>query len=280
VTRTVLVTGATGQQGGSVVDALLAGEHGAFDVRGLTRRPGSDAAAALRDRGATVVEGDTTDRAAMDRALAAVDAVFLVTAADTGDGERAQGRTVVEAAAAADVEHVVFSSGGNADRRPGIPHVDAKHDVERRPAELDVPATALRPHSFMQNFERRREEIRGGRLALPLPTGAVHVLVDATDVGRFAARALSAPDEYAGVTVELAAELLTLEEIAAAFADVVGREVEPVHVPLASVSDGMAAFMRFVADAEADPDRLREEFGFDPRGLREYLLAAGWGDAD
>ena len=274
----ILVAGATGTQGGSVVDALLA-TGATYDVRGLTRRPESDAAAALRDRGVTVVEGDMTDRAAMDRAVADVDAVFAVTAGETGDAERAQGITLGEAAAAAGVEHVVFSSGGNADRRPGIPHVDAKHDVERRLAELGVPVTVLRPHSFMQNFERQREEILGGTLAFPIPEGKTHVLVDAADIGRFAARAFGDPARYAGVTVELAAARLTLEAIAAVFADVVGRDVDPVHVPLESMPEGMGAFMEFMADAEADPDRLREEFDFEPRGLREYLVAAGWESA-
>ena len=274
----ILVAGATGTQGGSVVDALLA-TGATYDVRGLTRRPESDAAAALRDRGVTVVEGDMTDRAAMDRAVADVDAVFAVTAGETGDAERAQGITLGEAAAAAGVELLVFSSGGNADRRPGIPHVDAKHDVERRLAELGVPVMVLRPHSFMQNFERQRGEILDGTLAFPIPEGKTHVLVDAADIGRFAARAFADPTRYAGVTVELAAARLTLEEIAAAFADVVGRDVDPVHVPLESTPPGMGAFMEFMADAEADPDRLREEFDFEPRGLREYLVAAGWGNA-
>ncbi len=272
------MAGATGLQGGSVVDTLRSSDGRDLEVRGLTRRPGSEAAAALRERGVTVVEGDTTDRAAMDRATADVDAVFGVTAGRSGDDERRQGVTLAEAAAAAAVSSFVFSSGGNADRRPGIPHVDAKHDVERRLADLDVSTTVIRPHSFMQNFERRRAEILDGRLVFPIPEGARHVLVDATDVGRFAARALTEPADYAGVTVELAAEALTLAEIAAVFTEVVGREIRPVHGPDAA-GGGMVAFVRFLSEAEADTDRLREEFGFEPRGLRECLTAAGWGEA-
>ena len=276
----VLVAGATGTQGGSVVDALLASDDRTYDVRGLTRRPDGESAAALRDRGVAVVEGDMTDRAAMDRAVAGVDAVFGVTAGQTGEAERAQGATLADAAAAAGVAHFVFSSGGNADRRPGIPHVDAKHDVERHLAALDVSATVLRPHSFMGNFERQREEILDGRLAFPIPEGKTHALVDAADVGRFAARAFADPATYAGVTVELAAERLTLEALADVFGEVVGRDVEPVRVPLDSMPTEMAAFMEFMGEADPDPDRLREEFDFEPRGLREYLVAAGWGDAD
>jgi len=56
-TQRILVTGATGNQGGAVVDHLLAAEQ-SFDVRGLTRDASSDAAASLEDRGVTMVEGD------------------------------------------------------------------------------------------------------------------------------------------------------------------------------------------------------------------------------
>jgi uncharacterized protein YbjT (DUF2867 family) len=277
MTRTILVAGATGTQGGGVVDALTSGEYGEFAVRGLTRRPDSPAAAALRECGVSVVAGDMTDRAAMDRAVAGADGVFGVTAAGAGDEERLQGTTLAEAAAAAGVDQFVFASGGNADRRPGIPHVDAKHDVERRLAALGMATTVIRPHSFMQNFERQREQIGNGRLAVPLPEGAEHVLVDARDVGRFAARAFADPDRFAGVTVELAAESLALPAIAAVFADVLGRPVKAVHVPT-DAAGGMGAFMTFLADAEADPDRLRREFDFHPTDLRTYLLETGWAE--
>jgi uncharacterized protein YbjT (DUF2867 family) len=227
----------------------------------------------------TVVEGDTTDRAAMDRAVADVDAVFGVTAG-TGDKERAQGQTLATAAAAAGVDQFVFSSGGNADRRPGIDHVDAKHDVERRLADLaaatPMRTTVLRPHSFYQNFERQRAEIENGRLAFPIPEGGTHVTVDARDVGRFAARAVAAPERFDGVTVELGTDPQTLPALAAVFADVLGRPVEPVHVPLDRLDGGMAAFMRFMSEATAEPDRLRREFDFEPRPLRAYLRETGW----
>jgi uncharacterized protein YbjT (DUF2867 family) len=277
MTRTVLVAGATGRQGGSVIDALLSEEYGDFDVHGLTRRPDSEDATRLRERGVTIVEGDMTDRTAMDRAVAGADAVFGVTAAQSGDAERRQGTTLAAAAAGAGVEHFVFSSGGNADRRPGIPHVDAKHDVERRLTDFEMSRTVLRPHSFMQNFERQREEILDGYLAFPIPEGASHVLVDARDIGRFVGRALADPARFAGVTVELAAEKLTLAEIAATFGDVLDRSVEPVHVPLGSMDRGMAAFMRFMADADFDPDRLAA-LDFQPHTLREYLRETGWTD--
>ncbi|WP_431358691.1 NmrA family NAD(P)-binding protein [Halovenus amylolytica] len=66
MTDSVLIAGATETMGGSVVDALLA-TRAEFDVRGLTRRPNSDATVALRHRGVSIVQGDMTVREAMDR---------------------------------------------------------------------------------------------------------------------------------------------------------------------------------------------------------------------
>ncbi|MEZ3117510.1 NmrA/HSCARG family protein [Halobaculum sp. MBLA0147] len=277
MTRTVLVAGATGTQGGSVVDALRAADA-PVAVRALTRDPTSREARTLADRGVEVVRGDLTDRESMDAAVDGVDAVFGATAASSGDGERTQGITLADAAAAGDPDQFVFSSGGNADRRPGVPHVDAKHDVERHLADLDLRTTVIRPHSFFQNFERERPGIEEGRLAVPLPPGADHVLVDARDVGRFAARAFAEPERFDGVTVELAGEVTTAEALAETFADVLGQSVAPVHLPLESVGDEQAAFFEFLSTAEADPDRLRREFGFHPRSLRSYLEETGWGE--
>ncbi|WP_284014173.1 NmrA family NAD(P)-binding protein [Halobaculum litoreum] len=274
---TVLVAGATGTQGGAVVDALASGAFGEFEVRGLTRDADGAGARRLRERGVAVVAGDMTDRAAMDAAVAGVDAVFGVTAGDPAT-ERAQGRTLVAAAADAAVERYVFSSGGAAHTTPGIPHVDAKGDVETAVWAAFPDATVLRPFSFHSNFERQRAEIEAGRLAFPLPEGARHATVDPRDIGRTAAAALADPEAFAGVAVPLVAERLALAELADVFADVLGREVEPVRVPLASLDEGFAAFMRFLATVEADPEAFREAVPFEPYTLREYLVDAGWGE--
>jgi uncharacterized protein YbjT (DUF2867 family) len=294
----VLVAGATGRQGGSVVDHLLAGDAGEVTVHGLTRDAGREAARRLADRGVRLVEGDLTDRAAMDAAVAGMDGVYLVTAGDSADVERRQGTTGVEAAAAAGVDHVVLSSGGGADRRPGIPHVDAKADVEATLRSTAVDWTVLAPHSFASNLERQREAIRGGRLAFPLPEGAKLAIVDPDDVGRLAARAFARltddrpapgsgvdgpdPGRLVGARVELAGDVLTLEGMADVFTDVLGRPVEPVHLPPDAVPEGMRAFLGWMAGLDVDrvPERLRERYGFEPRTLRDYLLRTGWGEDD
>jgi uncharacterized protein YbjT (DUF2867 family) len=286
----VLVAGATGQQGGRVVDALLdpdpaeASAVAALDptVVGLTRDRESDAARSLADRGVRLVEGDLADPASLAAAFdaAAPDAVFGYTVGMGAGDERAQGRTlvdrVVESGAA-----FVLSTGGNCDERPGVDHVDAKADVEAYLRDRLPAATVLRPHTFASNFERQRPAIEAGRLPYPLRAGARLTIVDPGDVGRLAVRALADRDRFAGETIELAGEALTLEEIAAALAEAEGHEVTAVHVaPEAFVEEMGAppAFVRFLEwqnePRRFDADRLRDAFDFTPRTFREYLANA------
>lgn len=83
--RTVLITGATGQQGGATVTALL--DKG-FDLRGLTRTPGGDAARALAAKGVTIVQGELDDAESLRRALEGVWGVFSVQNTWTAGVER------------------------------------------------------------------------------------------------------------------------------------------------------------------------------------------------
>ena len=276
--RRVLVVGATGTQGGAVVDALLAADA-EFDVFGLTRSPESAAAERLRERGVSVVAGDATDRESLDRALAETDAdgVFLMTTGGA-ETERRQGETVVAAAEAAGVDHLVFSSGGNAGGGSHVPHVAAKFAVEQRLRESPMRWTILRPHSFVSNLARSRGEIAEGRLAFPIPEGDRFAFVDHRDIGRLAVRAFRDPARFDEETIELAGAVVSLPELADAVSDVVGRPVDPTPIPPAAMGDGMATFAAFMAESAAvvNPDRLRRQYDFEPRGLREALRDSDW----
>jgi uncharacterized protein YbjT (DUF2867 family) len=276
--RRILVVGATGTQGGAVVDALLADDTD-FEIFGLTRDPETETACALAERDVTVVSGDATDRESMDRVLAETDTegVFLMTAGGA-DAERRQGETVVAAAESAGIDHLVFSSGGNAGGGDHVPHVAAKFAVEQRLRESGLRWTILRPHSFVSNLARSRAEIAEGRLAFPIPEGERFAFVDHRDIGRLAVRAFRDPDRFAGETIELAGAVVSLPELAEAVSDVLGRPVEPAPVPPEAMPGGMAAFAEFMAESAAvvDPDRLRRAYDFEPRGIREALRDGDW----
>src|SRR5437667_5372161 len=104
MSRTILITGVTGNQGGAVAQAL---QGSGFRLRGLTRKPESERAAALARRGVDVVKGDLDDEATLRRALAGAWGVFGVqNALEAGvEREEAQGKRLATLAREAGVEH-------------------------------------------------------------------------------------------------------------------------------------------------------------------------------
>ncbi len=279
--KRLLITGATGRQGGAVVEHLLSGEYGEYDLYGLTRDAESETARALTDRGVAVVEGDLTDGARMRDLLEGMDGAYLVTTffEDGTDAEREQGVSFAEACADAGIGHLVFSSVGGADRSP-LPHFRSKAAVEDRIAALGLPATVLRPVFFMQNFGMLHDEIREGRLPLPLADGVTLQVVDADDIGRTAAMAFADPDRFAGETVHLAGDELTLEGMAEAFADHLGHPVEAVHLDVeayrAEAGDELADMYAWFNEGGYDEDfaASNAEYGIDATTLPEFLAAS------
>ena len=149
--KTILVTGATGAQGGATVNALLERGH---NVIAVTRNPNSDAAKALSAKGVDVRQGDYTDPAAITRAAQEADSAFAVsTSFEVGaSAEIDQGKTLVNALHAAGIGHIVFSSVGGADKNTGIAHFDGKYEIEKHLASLSTPSTVLAPVYFMENL--------------------------------------------------------------------------------------------------------------------------------
>ncbi len=278
--RLILVTGATGQQGGAVARKLL--ERG-FAVRALTRDTEKPAVKELAGLGAEVVEGDLDDRASIERALEGVRGVFSVQQfAETGvEGEVRQGKALADAAKEAGVEHFVYSSVGSAHKETGIPHFDSKWEVEEHARGIGLPCTVLRPVFFMQNWEWMREPILGGALPQPLDPEKPLQNVAVEDIGAFAALAFENPDQWIGREVDLAGDEMTMTDIAGAFSRVTGREVSYVQTPWDQFEEQMgeefAVMYRWFDDVgyEADIGALRSEHpGL--TSLEDYLRRHGW----
>ena len=136
--RTILITGVTGNQGGAVARAL---QSSGFRLRGLTRKPESEQAAALVRHGVDVVKGDLDDEAALRRALAGAWGVFGVqNSLEAGVGrEEAQGKRLATLAREAGIEHYVYTSVGSAHKRTGVPHFDSKSRIEETVRGLGFP---------------------------------------------------------------------------------------------------------------------------------------------
>lgn len=144
----ILVTGATGQQGGAVARKLLSRKH---KVRVMTRKPNGETAKALAKLGAEIIQGDLDDAASLERAVQGVWGVFAVQNTwEAGvEQEELQGKRIAEIAKKAGVYHYVYSSVGSAHCKTGIPHFDNKWRVEETVRGLGFSShTILRPVFF------------------------------------------------------------------------------------------------------------------------------------
>ncbi|WP_280334696.1 NmrA/HSCARG family protein [Nocardia wallacei] len=233
--RVFLVLGATGNQGGAVARALLGNGR---RVRAFVRDPHTAAAAELARLGAELVTGDL-DRARSLRAAARrVHGIFSVQAVDPADPrpetEVRQGKSVIDAAVAEGVGHVIYSS--IAAYRSGVPHFDTKTVIEQYLDTAGLPATVVRPVFFMENWRyllaKPDNGVRVGTVRLDPDTRLQ--MVAATDIGRIVADAFERPGEYIGEKLEIAGDELTVRQIAAACTEADGvptRVVRPDRLP-------------------------------------------------
>lgn len=240
---TVAVVGATGLQGGAVTRHLL---RDGWQVRALTRDPDAAPARALARAGAQVVRARMEDVRSLTAAAEDAWGLFSVqptvgspgTAPDFGtDDEVRWGANVAEAAQAAGVGHLVFTSVAGADRHPGekVPvNLVSKWRIEQRIAELGLPATILRPVSFMENFTGGYA-LRDGTLSSGVAPDTVQQLIAVDDVGAIAAAAFARPQEWIGRAVSLAAEELTPAQVAEAIGTALGISLPYVQIPLETI---------------------------------------------
>ncbi|HTQ53335.1 MAG TPA: NmrA/HSCARG family protein [Bryobacteraceae bacterium] len=228
--RLILVTGATGRQGGAALRHLV--DRG-FAVRALTRNPDQPKARALHGHGAEVVRGDIDDQASLGRALDGVYGVFSVqSTTEAGiESEIRQGIALADAAKRARITHFVYTSVASADRNTGIPHFDSKSGIEEHVRRTGMHFTILRPVFFMENWLSMRDTIAGGTLALPLEASTRLQMIAVDDIGGVAAAAFEHSGKWQDRTFELAGDELSMAELAQAFTRVAGREVPYVKVP-------------------------------------------------
>ncbi|NUW34208.1 NmrA/HSCARG family protein [Nonomuraea sp. SMC257] len=274
--KTVVVVGATGLQGRAVTRHLL---HDGWRVRALTRDPDGAHARALARAGAELVRARMEDADSLTAAAEGAWGLFSVqptvgspgTAQDfTTEDEVRWGVNVAEAARAAGVGHLVFSSVAGADRHPSekVPaNLVSKWRIERRVAELGLPATILRPVSFMENFTGGYA-LRDGTLSTGVAPDTVQQLMAVDDVGAVTALAFARPGEWIGRAVSLAADELTPVQVAEAIGTALGISLPYVRIPIEvirSVSEDFAYAMQWL-----------DEYGYraDIAATRRILPAA------
>ncbi|MGO4747398.1 NmrA/HSCARG family protein [Streptomyces sp. 2MCAF27] len=235
--------GATGLQGRAVTRHLLGS---GWQVRALTRDPDGAPARALASAGAKIVRAQMEDVSSLIDATNGAYGMFSVqptvgspgTAAGfSAEDEVRWGINVAEAARAAGVEHFVFTSVAGADRHGSetLPqNLVSKWRIEQHIAKLGLPATILRPVSFMENFTGAYA-LQGGALATALAPEVPQQIMAVDDVGFVTALAFSRPETWIGREVALAGDELTPVQIAAAIENALGHPLPYVRIPIETI---------------------------------------------
>ncbi len=227
MSKKVLVSGATGQQGGAVVQALLKDNH---QVIGISRNIDSPKANALKEQGVEMVAVDFTDKNSLVNIMQGVDTVFsMTTPFEAGlEHEVKQGITMANAAKEANVGHFIFNSVSDADQTTGIPHFDSKYEVEKHLKTLDLPYTIVAPVYFMENlfFPFVLDTIKKeGVLKMAMPADRKLQQISAVDIGKFVGVAVNEREKMFGKRINIAGDELTGDEMAAILTKITGKTV-------------------------------------------------------
>lgn len=268
--RTILVFGATGQQGGSVATALLAT---GWPVRALVRDPGSARSVALRDAGVELVQGAFADTGSMRAAMRGVHGVFSVQPS-SGQGvalglsdadEERYGKLIADLAVESGVRHLVYTSTGAVGDGPtGMGHFDSKGRVEAHIRTLPITATIVRPAAFMEMLLMPGFGLDQGHFTFFMRPDQAMQLLAVADIGKFVAAIFADAARFGGQTFDIASDTVTGRELAALFSAAAGRPIT-----YARFADDVLAASPFMAKLTALLDHGRLAGNADIDALRQ-----------
>ncbi len=250
--KIIAVVGATGAQGGGMVRAILADKGGPYAARAITRNPGSEKAKALREAGAEVVDADLDKPETLSKAFAGAYGAFLLTnfwEHFSPERELTQARNMAQAAKAAGVNHVIWSTLEDTrkwvpledDRMPTlmgkykVPHFDAKGEADEIFRQFGVPTTFLLTAFYWDNFiyfGAGPQRGTDGTLALTFPMDDKPLPgIASEDIGKCAYGIFKRGRELINKTVAVAGEHLTGKQLADGMSRALGQEVRYNNVP-------------------------------------------------
>jgi len=236
MTKTIVVFGSTGAQGGSVVDFLL--KDGSWKVRGVTRDTESDKAKALAKRGVEMVKADVSDKASFQKGKGVFDGAwgaFVVTNfwdKSSMGKELEQGKALVDAAADCKVECLQYASLVNVEKESGnkykVPHFTDKAKVEEYIRTKNFKYTAFIAAAFyyqnMQTFFAPKEE--DGVLVFTLPATSNITAFDVNDIGGVSAAAFKKPESVNHMFVPCSADHFSPAEFVELVGKVTGKKTK------------------------------------------------------
>ena len=235
--RKILVTGATGQQGGALARLLLQKK---YEVYALIRSTKSESPKAqnLRNQGAKLVEADLDKPDSLEQATNGIDSVFLMgTWVEVGtEGETRRGKMMVDIAKEKKIEHIVYSSVVNADKNTGIPHFESKYKVEQHIKNSGIPYTIIGPTFFMDNLlSYSLAGLQQGQVALPLSPSRILQQSAVENIAEFSALALERRNSFIGKRIDIASDEITGEQAAKVLSNELGHKIRYEQVPMEQI---------------------------------------------
>lgn len=222
----IVVVGATGRQGQSTIKALL---HKGYRIRALVRNP-NKAGQLLHESSVELFKGDLRSKDSLKRICNNAYGLFFVLpfSKDSIDF----GKRLLDIAKESNLEHIVYSSVGGADRYSKVDHFRYKKEIESYLRTLGKPYTILRPAGYMDEFAHPKSiKVITGLLKLYLPQSKKFQLISLQDIGKFAEIAFSNPVHYTGKEIEIAGDELTLDEIFEKIDKVKHIKISPMKIP-------------------------------------------------
>jgi len=229
--KTILITGITGNQGGAVANHL---KDKNVQIFGMTRNANSEKAKALTSQGVTIIEANLDDPSSYEASLKDMDAVFCVQSFEQGKAsEIRQGKQFLESVKSSGVKHLVYSSVLGADLKTGVPHFESKYELEKYIKDSDITHTILRPASFNENYLNPEitKRLQKGKLVMPLHKTVIQQLISTDDIGKVAAKVITQPENYKNKTLSLATDQKHMTEVAQLFGEVMNRDIKYQKLP-------------------------------------------------
>lgn len=279
----VLVSGATGNQGGAVTRSLIAKGH---QVRAIVRNTDSPKTKALVALGVEVIQGNIDDDGVVANALKGVDSFYLMgTMQEIGvDGETAQGIKLANIAKEANVGHLVYGSVANADLNTGIPHFDSKYKVEQHIKSLDISYTITAPVYFMDNVIApwSIDALVEGKIVLAMPADRILQQVSVKNIGDFVAAIIDRRESVFGKRFDYAGDELTGDESATILSQATGHSIQLESIPASALreqSEDMALMYEWFDSVgyNVDLNSLHEQFAdVNWQNYTEWANAVNW----
>ncbi|KAE8362192.1 NmrA family transcriptional regulator [Aspergillus caelatus] len=269
--KTLVVFGATGNQGGSVIDYVLNDIElsNRYHVRAVTRNPDSAAAVKLKGRGVEVVQGNMDHPGTIERVLHNANIAFILTTYQTTKvREVAQGKAIADAAVAKNLEFIIYSTLPSVidisdGKYRAVEYFDSKAETEKYIRALPIKAAFFAPGCYMQNFhdEMKPRALDDGTYEL---VNSVHPhtqlpLIDIADSGKFVGAILADPDRFQGQLLSAATEMYSFEEIVGILSESTGKRIKFLQVTENSFRESLPP--DFV-ESLLETMRYFEEYGY------------------